>query len=496
MSISLEQLTHDQLSEMFPTGVYALDFSNNHYVDLLNSLTAVFGAEQVIKRRGTIHRAISDHFSKSDQKVSVIFHSGQIVVQKEFDSLDYDEESDRLNYIVKSKLKEIITNADEYKPIPSMWVIPKSHKDELIKAYEKTTASTNEIREFLKFNLKEQFDLTHRDIVLFLREKIFIREYTPPRVYPDGVDKRFAGLDKEEVERLYEENFPDGLEDKIVSIMPEVLAEKLNFSIIDNATFIRDFIPVFRSMIEIIILESGLDLDHITLEGLSGYVLRVNFDKILYLCAKNLFEHLERRDRNAELFIKYYTDDVIIDSKGKRIQKYAIVDSNGQKWNSTAILSIIIQNKESDKKIERQEQQILMVKDRFDKAGNDLIVAESRKDQTNAKFQEMVMEIKSLEMQTQSLNSRMSTKSKNEIENEKLALQRKRLNLLDSKKSMQIKKDQVDREFRNKSTELTNWENRLRKEKQLLSQIKSSILTIKENYEMLLRALVITFMKR
>lgn len=496
MIISLEEAIHKNLENMFPDGIYALDFKNEHYSELLKRLSAGFSADKILKRRGTIHREMSNHFSKSDQKISIIFHSGQIVVQKEFDEDSYDEEEDRRNYIINSKLKEIIKNPDQYKPVSNMWIIPESHKDELVSAYSSMSSSTNEIREFLKHNLHTQFLLNHRDIIFFLREKIFIREYTSPRKVPEGADKRYAGLDHDDVVTLYKKHFPVGVEDKIEAILPEILSDKLNFSIIDNATFIRDFIPVFRSMVEIIILEHGLDLDDITLEGLSGYILRINLDLILLICAQDLFKHIENRDRNAEKFIKYYSDDVVIDSKHKRVQKYAIVDKKGQKWNYTSILSIIIQNKESDKKILRQEQQIDMIKGRFDIAGNKLIDAEKRKQAITEKSKDINLEIKSLEMQIQSVNIRNTHRSRKEVETEKLSLQRKRLNLLDSKKFLVTKKDQIEREYRNTNTEFTNWENRLRKEKKLLTQMRASIVSLKESYEILLHAMVVTFMKR
>ena len=70
-------------------------------------------------------------------------------------------------------------------------------------------------------------------------------------------------------------------------------------------------------------------------------------------------QFVENPNKNAEIFIKYFVDEVIIDPNGNKIQKYAIVDSKQQRWNFSAILSIMMQYKQVEQKISAQQEIIL-----------------------------------------------------------------------------------------------------------------------------------------
>ena len=75
---------------------------------------------------------------------------------------------------------------------------------------------------------------------------------------------------------------------------------------------------------------------------------------IFIFTAKVLLDFIENRNKNAENFIKYYNEDVIIDTNGNKIQKYAIIDSKQQKWNYSSIVSVMMQYKQAKIKLASQ----------------------------------------------------------------------------------------------------------------------------------------------
>lgn len=335
----------DLLNSYLPSNLYALDFSTTHYKSLLDKLKVPKDEKIFELKKGTLIEGIVEYFNLTFQTVSVDISLHNCSITKHFTDDTSSELLDRMLFKHSKLLIDISQQNEAYRTLPYLLSIPEETRDLLLKGFIDKNESMEKARKMLRLQIQPIFNVGERDITFFLRGRIWIRYYTPPKKVLKGEDKRFAGESQEELAGMYQMYFPNGTWKDIESILSEVLEEKLNFGIIDNATFTKTFIPVFRGMIEILLIDVVNPKDRNKIEGFTGYILRIYFDKILLYTAKNLLLFIEKRDKNAEIFIKTFSDDTLIDSSGKKTKKHAIVDEKEQTWNYVTILSILMQYK-------------------------------------------------------------------------------------------------------------------------------------------------------
>uniref|UniRef100_UPI0025F1C154 coiled-coil domain-containing protein n=1 Tax=Sulfuricurvum sp. TaxID=2025608 RepID=UPI0025F1C154 len=386
----------------------------------------------------------------------------------------------------------------DFSPVPYLVSIPEEIRTPLLENFLKFYNDLDAARQMIRQQIEQIFDLDSRDIIFFLRGRITIRHYTPPKKFAEGADKRFAGESIEDMEAMYGSYFPNGAWEHIEPILGEVIAEKLNFSVIDNLTFTRTFIPVFRSMIEILLFEIIKPEERNKVEGFSGFVLREYFHKILLYTAKNLLQYIENRDKNAEAFIKYFADEVIIDVNGNKIQKYAITDSKQQKWNFSAVVSVMMQYKQVKLKIIAQKETILIADKEVNECQNEVAVEKNNKEIITEKLADL--------QETLAENDAAIIRLKNQTgatPEEKVSLksQINRLNyhqteLLDLKKKTFNQIELSKNKIANKISELTRRQRKLDYEKKALQTYLEQMAAILETYETVSEALATVLTKR
>lgn len=495
-SIVLDIIT--LLEEMVPRHLYALDFTTEQYKALLQKLTVDRDEALFNEQKGFIRKAIAKYFSKSYQQVELQVTFSSFALKKHFVDPSKSEAYDRMLHKNTVFLLDIFERKADFSPLPYLISIPEEIREPILQNFLAFDNNPDAARQTTRRQIDTIFNLDPRDIIFFLRGRITIRHYTPPKKFAEGADKRFNGESIEDMEALYALYFPQGAWEQIEPILGEVIEEKLNFSIIDNLTFQRTFIPVFRSMIEILLLEIVKKEDRNKIEGFTGYVLRENFHDIFLYTAKNLLQFIELRDKNAEAFIKYFTDEIIIDATGNKIQKYAIIDTKQQKWNFSSIISIMMQYKQVKLKITSQKEAILIVEEELNKCQNELTLEKNNQDVVLEKVADL--------QETLSENDAAILRVKNKIgatpeEIISLKSQVNKLNyhqieLLDLKKKTHSQLELCKNRIANKMSEYTRRQRKLNYEKKALQTYLEQMASVLESYELISEALASVLTKR
>jgi len=486
------------LEENLPKHLYALDFTTEQYKDLLKKLMIENDEELFDEKKGSIRKALIKYFSKSYQEIEVQVTFASFALKKHFTDPSKSEAYDRMLHQNTIAILDILERKADFSPISYLVSIPEKIREDILENFLKFDNDIDTARKVTRQQIEQIFNLDMRDIVFFLRGRITIRHYTPPRKYAEGADKRFAGESIEDMEAMYNAYFPEGAWNNIEPILGEVLAEKLNFSLIDNITFTRTFIPVFRSMIEIILLEIIKPEDRNKVEGFSGYVLRQYFHQILLYTAKNLLQYVENRDKNAEAFIKYFADEVIIDASGNKVQKYAITDSKQQKWNFSAVISIMMQYKQVKLKIISQREAIQIAENEFNDCQNEVSIEKSNKDVVSEKLTDLQETLAENDAAVLRLKNQIGTTPEEKVS---LKSQINRLNyhqteLLDLKKKTVNQIELCKNKIANKISELTRRQRKLDYEKKSLQTYLEQMAAILETYENIAQALATVLTKR
>lgn len=362
-SKAVEQIVN-VLKSFLPVNLYALDFTDEYYKKLLDTLKISEDHKAFELKRGTLVEGIIEYFKLTAQIVSVNLSFRNCSMTKQFIGNIGSEPFDRIIHENTLFLMEIATRKNEFQTLPNLLVLPEDIRNIVFKVFLDKKLTIEKIRKLIRQQIQPVFDLNDRDVVFFLRTRIWIRYHSQPAKVSDGKDTRYAGESAQELEAMYNTYFPYDIWDEIESLLNEVLEEKLNFSLIDNLYFTKTFIPVYRGMIEILLVDTLKPNDHGKIEGFTGYVLRQYFDKILLYTANNLLDYVENRDKNAEIFIKNFTDDVVLDKNGTKIQKISITDTKQQKWNYASILSVLMQYKQAKLKIMLQTKNIETAKEK------------------------------------------------------------------------------------------------------------------------------------
>jgi len=482
------------LKEYLPPNLYALDMTQDHYQTILKQLKIENDASMFETKKGALKKAFSEYFQKySNQEIEVEVRPNDFFITKRFDDPKRPEAFDRLlhrNAVVFINLKEEKNN---YLPLPFLLAIPNEFRNDIINGYLALNESLDTARLYTRVQMQSIFSLQERDIIFFLKGKIYVRYFIPKKKVPSGVDKRFSGESPEIMEELHAKYFPNGAWEQIESVLNEILEEKLNFSYIDNATFRQTFIPVFRGMIDIMLLEVLEPDDRDKLEGLTGFVLRQNFDQILLFSAKNLLDYVEKRDKNAELFIKYYNEEVIIDANGNKIQKHAIIDSKQQRWNYSAILSIMMQYKQSKSRISLQKEAIAEAQERLSTVQKEIRVEK----ESQKSIMAIITDIESLLSENDTMLLGLNSKK----DSPTFLTQQKSLNnrhkeLLDRKKQENGKIDIINGKISAKFSEESRHQKKLKQEQELLQQLYEQMKSIIDTYELISQAIALVLAKR
>lgn len=354
----MEEQIFNALNSFLPANLYALDFTAEHYKKLLDTLKISEDHKSFEVKRVILIEGIIEYFKLSAQMVSINLSFRNCLITKQFMDDMESEEFDRIIHDNTIFLMEIATLRGEFQILPNLLVLPEDIRNNIFQVFMDKELTIEKARNLIRQQIQLVFKLNDRDVVFFLRTRIWIRYHTQPVKVSEGRDARYAGESPEVLEAMYNTYFSNDIWDEIESILNEILEEKLNFSVIDNVYFTKTFIPVYRGMIEILLVDRLKENDHEKIEGFTGYVLRQYFDKILLHTAKSLLNYVENRDKNAETFIKNFTDTIIIDTNGTKIQKYPIIDDKQQIWNYTSVLSVLMQYKQAKLKIMLQTKNI------------------------------------------------------------------------------------------------------------------------------------------
>ncbi|MEW5832843.1 MAG: hypothetical protein AB1763_08400 [Campylobacterota bacterium] len=483
------------LDEMLPRDLYAHDFTDEHYRALLKKLGIDESIEQFNDKKAAIRKGIVEHFARTFQHVDVELTPHTFILKKQYADPSLPESFDRLAHRSNLRIIDVFRHKSRFLPVPYLLSIPEEIRQEIMQEYLDKNVPIDTARAIIRRQITSVFDLYDRDIIFFLRGRISVRYFTPPKKLADGADKRFAGESVEDMEMLYKTTFPQGAWKEIEPILGEAISEKLNFSVIDNATFTRNFIPVFRSMIEILLLEILPSEHRGKIEGFTGYVLRQHFHPILLHTAKVLLEFVENRDKNAEQFIKYFSEEVVIDASGKKIQKYAIVDSKQQRWNYTSILSIMMQYKQAKLKLAAQKEAITAAQERITECEAEITVERNQRYTVMDRIAELESIIADGDSRIMQLKNKLAdgtSSAKTDI----ARLNSQQDELQKRKKNETSHLELANSKLANKMNELTRRQKKLADEKKVFQSILEQTAKLRETYEMLAEALSVVLAKR
>jgi len=423
MSNQISQFILIYLRKNLDVEFYASDFSQEHLDTLMKELFEHFSKEKTMSRMTTIRTAIQDHFLDFSQECEVSIVDGKIEVKQKLQEGVKSKDEDKAFISMHNSLKKLKEQREEYQLQSYLLSYPQDILEGLYNNFASMSYAQDltQLRNILRQHLEEEFELQTRDIILFLRKKLYVRYFVDMRVTAKGENRRFEGMDSEALEVVYQKNFPDNFEDILLEMAPDVILDALDFSRIDNFAFKAKYIEVFRTLVDVAMAEYLEGVDEEVVRALNGYILRLHFDTLLYLCAQILIEKVMQRDRKADEFLRFYNGETIINKSGNNIKKPFVEDIKGNRWNYNSIFSIMTQCIQYDVQYTQQVKLLKEMKEQHEKAHN---LSETCAHEYKACTEVLSVINSELRVCTQAKELYLKMKNPSKQEKEKLLLQK------------------------------------------------------------------------
>lgn len=372
LSEQISELTNQYLQDALEPDLYASDFTQKHFDALLDELSLIYERERVLGRMDTIRTAIQRHFQASGQDCEVSIHDDSITVVNTFKRGVKTDDINRALTGLDIILLGLLDKKADYALQDNLLCFPQEVLTTLYAKFSGTEIEEDyaSLRDSIRLAAQEHFDLHTRDIILFLRKKLYVRYFVDVRAMTSSKEKRFLGASAEELEAIYIKHFPDNFEDILFDMAEDVINDALNFSRIDNLEFKAKYIEVFRTLVDVAMVEYTHAIEKEAVMALNGYILRRYFDKLLYLCAEILIDKVMSRDRKADMFLHFYNGETVVGTHGKKINKPFITDEGGNIWNYSSIFSIMTQCMQYESKHDKQLDDVSKLKGTFEKAAS------------------------------------------------------------------------------------------------------------------------------
>lgn len=369
-SQKLSDLATQYLRDTIEPGFYASDFSQERFDTLLSTLGHEYGKEKMLARMNIIRSAIYKHFKELDQECEVSIEGSAIKVVNKFRCGAQTAEMNRALLELERSLKSLLNEKEKYALHDNLLCFDKEILTRLYQYFVETELSEESFdrRDMVRLSVQESFDLHSKDIVLFLRGKLYIRYFVSAKRLAENESRRFLGVSPEDLDLIYTKHFPENFGEILLEMAIDVVNDTLNFDRIDNLTFKAKYIEVFRALVDIAMVEYTDGVDEEMLKALNGYVLRLYFDDLLYLCAELLVEKVMDRSKKADEFLRFYNGEIVIGENGKKLKKPFVVDPKGNIWNFGAILSIMTQCTRYESKYDKQREVRAKLEETYKKA--------------------------------------------------------------------------------------------------------------------------------
>lgn len=358
--------------------------------------------------------------------------------------------------------------------------------------------------------LHEQFakklSLSNSDLFLYTEEVIYTKHFFQIDTPADCPDRRACGIPPEVLQDYKNKFFPnDEYKARMLQLLSFALDSTLNIKKITPSEFCALFIPVLVNIADIVVIESS-ELESLReIRGLSYFLLREMFEKMMLFIAEDILFHFSNQEKKAIEFLGNFSVHETIDAKGNRYKPHPILDESNRAWNMTTIRATMIQHKKSKQTLYDKRNDIIAIKKKLNAYNNE------KKELTRQMYKEH-QELEKMEKKLAHIHQtldRLEYTDAKEIKfldnGEEKLFERKSLVtylfknedlLINQKSKLQKTTKELERALANKQKEIYVWEKKLADSESALATLESHGHPIDSQYERIQRALAKTLSQR
>lgn len=258
-------------------------------------------------------------------------------------------------------------------------------------------------KDLIKKSVRIALKLDNKALVIVKKERIVIKilinikRNTVDEENPSEAN-RCNGYSIDEIEDLYNDYFDeDSLNDFIEDISYDVFKYLFVRTRVTNDYYEKNVYPIIQKLI--IDKLDNFDVDITLKKGFAGYILRVNFLEVFTYIAEDILESIAYRDEYLMNWIKYYHGKIVVDGN-QRFEAPYLVNSDGQKYNPSAIFGTVAM-------WHKTNENILVFNKRLQDTKDKLAVLKIDNLSPREYKQEIVLERQGLEKDISDINERL-----------------------------------------------------------------------------------------
>ncbi|WP_415398162.1 hypothetical protein [Sulfurimonas sp. CS5] len=195
-------------------------------------------------------------------------------------------------------------------------------------------------KDVIKLAVRKALELKKNDVVVIKKQHIFIKIFNKISTNEyNKEERRFNGIDKQELEVFYNKHFSKESSRKFFMIIVKKFVE-LHFEEqrIDNNIYEKNvYVYIQKIIVEELVVKFDNPVEF--LKGFSGYIFRIHFNSVFDSIAEYMLNEISMSNEYMVDFLKYYSLNIVI-VDGMKYKVPELETDGGLKWNVISMLSI------------------------------------------------------------------------------------------------------------------------------------------------------------
>ncbi|WP_041958708.1 hypothetical protein [Sulfurospirillum arsenophilum] len=361
-------------------------------------------------------------------------------------------------------------------------------------------------KDFLHEKLAKKLSLTSNDLFLYTENAIYAKLFFQAEAPENSADRRACGVPKETLEAYKKQFFPHNeYKERMLELLRFAEESTLNIKKINPSEFRALFIPVFVNIADIVVIEYSELEDLREVRGLSYYLLREIFEKMMLYIAEVILFHFSNQEKKAIDFLSHFGIHETIDAKGNRYKPNPILDESNRAWNMTTIRSTMIQHKKSKQTLYDRRNDLISIKKKLESYRNEQKELSKHIQKDHKTFEEADEKLDHIHQTIDRLEYTDAKEVKFLEDGEEKLFDRKSLiaqlfrkedSLIKQKAKLHKSSKELELTLANKQKEIYVWEKKLADAEKSLANLESQGHPIDAQYERIQRALAKTLSQR
>lgn len=429
------------MCENYDYSLYATDF-NARFISSLQRALASVPTPAGQSRIGLIKIALHDFFDAIFQKVFIYEDEERLKIVKYFDEGATNEDQDRQIHALRQELVKHKQKVEETFEKDLIYMFDKSLRNR----FELALLSLNEkpMKEILRRQIEIVYDLSPKDVVIFLNGRIFVKKF----LYVDSY--RLNETHKTSI--INDARFTNNFAEELKERLQYTFDTTFDFTLHDKNSFFHSYPAKFFSIVKFVVKNSFIEINEEENAEYANIAFKNFLPHMLQQSAIWLLKKVQEGDLKAIVFLKSYSESLNPLNDKMKIDKFPLMDSDGKIYNFQCIGAILKKDEVLYSKIGHKKQELRKLSERVKSAS--LIVQRSEDEMHKLQNRRLDL-LRAIEKVEDEIAINLKNTTHRNIESDRLEFAKR--DLLEAFKQVEVRIKTQNNILKNTHIDLAKW---------------------------------------